>query len=368
MTIASANGTMPGRRRTLANTDGEAQSTLVGTEACMQQLRSKIDRIGNRDCTVLICGESGTGKELVARHIHAKSRRASGPFVTVDCTTLRDTLFESQLFGHCRGAFTDAKEATLGLVRSADGGSLFLDEIGELQPNVQAKLLRCIQEGIVVPLGTVEPIHMDVRIIAATHRDLKEMVEKGMFREDLYYRLDVVRIEVPPLRVRQGDIVPLAEHFLARQARIYDEPVKTLSPRAKAALRSYAWPGNVRELGNAIEHTLALGENSHLTPEDFPASIHRVAVQQKSNGANRCSEVISLEAGERCLINRALQAANGNRTRASEMLGVERHRLGRMIRRHGLDTAGRSGVPQLARVSDDCPCGRACPLRALSAE
>ncbi|UCC30500.1 MAG: sigma 54-interacting transcriptional regulator [Phycisphaerales bacterium] len=322
--------------------DRSLPTRIVGSAACVTQLKSNIEVVGTRNCTVLICGESGTGKELVAQHIHAASPRAAKPFITVDCTTLRDTLLESQLFGHVKGAFTGAERSTLGLIRAADQGTVLLDEIGELTPHTQAKLLRCIQEKAVLPVGAVEPIPGDVRFIAATHRDLKKMVDEGEFREDLYFRLNVVRLDVPPLRTRPGDIIPLAEHFLLQHGAVYGEPVKALFPDAKAALENYEWPGNVRELRNAIEHACVFSGGSFITVGDLPQVLRAPPTPEKSNGNGsngkngRNGKVVPLEVAERSLIKRALRATAGNQTRAAEMLGVERHRLGRMLRRHGL--------------------------------
>jgi len=314
--------------------NGKPAPRIIGTHACVNRLRSTINAICNRNCTILICGESGSGKELVARQIHAAGPRARGPFITADCTTLRDTLFESQLFGHVKGAFTGADQATLGLFRAADGGTLLLDEVGELEPHIQSKLLRCIEEGAVVPLGAVKPLPVDVRIIAATHRDLKDMVRRGSFREDLYYRLNVVRLDVPPLRDHRSDIIPLAEHFLAQHAEVLGEPVKTLSPDAKLALEDYSWPGNVRELRNVIEHACVFSENGSVTRAYLPAALRQVG---NNHETIRHGEITTLEAAERSLIERALRAAGGIQVRAATMLGVERHRLARMIRRHGLE-------------------------------
>lgn len=308
---------------------------LIGTAGCVQELRARIAAVSKRTCTVLILGESGTGKELVARHIHACSDRPAGPFVPVDCTTLHDTLLESQLFGYEKGAFTGAEHATLGLFRAADGGTLFLDEIGELSPHSQAKLLRCIQEAAVVPLGGVQPIPVDVRIVAATHRDLHRMVRDGQFRADLYFRLNVVKFEVPPLRDRRTDIVALAEAFLQQQATIYDEPLKRLSPDALAALVAYDWPGNVRELANAVEHAFVLSVGQVVTAEDLPDGL-RAACGPCLGTTD--GEIPSLEAAERLLIIRALRAAGGHQARAAEILQIERHRLSRKIRRYGLQS------------------------------
>jgi transcriptional regulator with PAS, ATPase and Fis domain len=289
--------------------------------------------VGHRNCTALIQGASGTGKELVARHIHATSTRAQRNFVAVDCTTLQDTLLESQLFGHKRGAFTGAEESTLGLIRAANAGTLFLDEIGELTLTMQAKLLRCIQERAVVPVGAVAPVPVDTRMLAATNRDLAAMVRRGQFREDLYFRLDVVRVIVPPLRKRPADILPLAEHFLAFFADLYGEPCKRLAPVVAAAFQAYGWPGNIRELRNAIEHSLVLSSSSEIELADLPPAL-QCAARRACHPAGR--RVIPLRDIERIMLRRALRAAQGNKTLAAEMLGVERHRLTRMIARHGL--------------------------------
>ncbi|MFT3687186.1 MAG: sigma 54-interacting transcriptional regulator [Phycisphaerales bacterium] len=208
-----------------------APRPMVGAGPAMQQLRSMIDAVAPRDCTVMIHGESGAGKELTARTIHLQSRRCTGAFVAVDCTGLRDTLLESQLFGHVKGAFTGADAPSLGFIRAADGGTLFLDEIGELELKTQAKLLRCIQERCVVPLGSVKPVPVDVRVVCATHRNLREMASKGEFREDLLFRLDVVQVKLPSLRERREDIAALAGHFLGQLADLYGEEPRGLSER-----------------------------------------------------------------------------------------------------------------------------------------
>ncbi len=306
---------------------------FVGHSADVEVLRHLIDAVSGRMCTVLICGESGTGKELVARQIHASGLRASGPFVPVDCATLSDTLIESQLFGHEKGAFTGADRASLGFFRAADGGTLFLDEVGELPAAMQSKLLRCLEEAAVVPLGGVEAVPIDVRVLAATHRDLKAMVARGEFREDLYFRLNVVRIEVPPLRTRKSDLVCLAEHFLKRQAELYDERLKTLSSDALSALMAYDWPGNVRELANAIEHAYVLSGDDTITARDLPAFVQAASVSDLAAGDG---PVVPLAVAERVLITRALQAANGNQSRAAAMLQIDRRRLYRKIRSYGL--------------------------------
>ena len=306
---------------------------LVGTAPVMARLRKVIEAVAWRDCTVLIQGQSGTGKELVARTLHATSRRAAGPFIAVDCTGLRDTLLESQLFGHVRGAFTGAEQNTLGFFRAADGGTLFLDEIGELETKTQAKLLRCIQERAVVPLGGIKPVPVNVRVLAATHRDLRQMVTRGEFREDLYFRLDVVRIETPPLSKRPTDVLPLAEHFLRLLAELYEEPAKVLSEEAKELLRGYSWPGNVRELANAVEHAVVFAIGGTLTHMDLPERL-RAGIVPGANPAD--GPIVTLESAERTLIARALKATDGNQSKAAEILCIDRRRLSRKITRYGL--------------------------------
>lgn len=319
-----------------AGSGGGAGPQLVGTSPAMARLRKLIAAVAGRDCTVLVQGPSGAGKELIARTVHHQSRRADGPFVAVDCTGLRDTLLESQLFGHQKGSFTGAEQATIGFIRAADGGTLVLDEIGEMDIKTQAKLLRSIQERCVVPLGAVKPIPVNVRVLAATHRDLKAMVSRGEFREDLYFRLDVVRVEVPPLKARPTDILPLADHFLWQLAHLYEEPVKALSPEAKALLKAYPWPGNVRELANAIEHGVVLCSGDEIGIADLPEHV-RGGTPMAATAAD--GPIVTLETAERTLIARALKATGGNQRKAAELLRIERRRLARKIERYGLGTA-----------------------------
>src|SRR4051812_15382971 len=310
---------------------------IVGASVAVQRLRQMLEALGRRECTVLILGESGTGKELAPRQIHAASRRAGGPFVPVDCTTLRDTLFESQLFGHVRGAFTGADRSTLGFFRSADHGTLFLDEVGELEPSVQAKLLRCIQDNAVVPLGGVAPIHVDVRIVAATHRDLGAMITSGRFRQDLYYRLNVACVHVPPLRQRREDVPMLARHALQELARLYEEPPRTLSRDAFAALCAYDWPGNVRELINAVEHAMVFATGDELGPDDLPDAVRAATLPPTVvDTAARADGLTTMALAEQRLVTKALEAAGGNQTRAAKLLAIERHRLHRIVKRYNL--------------------------------
>ena len=322
-----------------------SEPQLIGQSSAMRLLKNQITALARRACTVLLRGETGTGKELAARLIHAGSDRASRPFVPVDCTTLRDSLLESQLFGHMRGAFTGADRATLGFFRAADSGTLFLDEIGELPLQSQAKLLRCIQERQVVPLGATSGIAADVRVIAATHHDLSELVRKGEFREDLFYRLDVATLRLPPLRDRIEDIPLLVQHALDELARLYSETSRIVTDAAMKALMTHDWPGNVRELINAVEHALVFSAPDHALdvadlPEQVRAERPRVSVQ---GGAP--TGLMTLEAAERQLIAAALRAHGGNQSRAAQTLAIERHRLRRRIVQYELTDLVRGFIP-----------------------
>ncbi len=307
-----------------------------GQSDAMRDLRSQIDRIAPRSATVLIEGETGAGKEMTAREIHARSRRATQPFVPVDCTAFSSQLIESQLFGHVKGAFTGAVASALGFIRCADGGTLFLDEIGELPLDVQAKLLRCVQERMVVPVGGVEPIGVNLRIVVATHRDLACMVREGRFREDLYFRLNVVRLTIPPLRQRLDDVVPLARHFLEELARFYDEPAKTISLQAQDALVRYVWPGNVRELRNAMERAFLFCDDRMIDVVHLPAELRERADRHAPAGPDGGELFPSLAEADRVLIARVLSACGGNQSEAARLLNVERHRLRRLITSLGL--------------------------------
>jgi DNA-binding NtrC family response regulator len=309
---------------------------MIGRSAAMEELLGQVQAVAHRRCTVLIEGETGTGKELVARHIHAGSKRSAGPFVPVDCSSLPPTLFESQMFGHVRGAFTGAQHSTQGFIRAADGGTLFLDEIGELPGAAQAKLLRCIQERTVVPVGASKEVGVDIRIIAATHRDLHAMIGREEFRQDLYYRLNVAALNTPPLRQRKQDIEVLVQHFIDELAELYGEPVKSIDHLAIAAMQAYHWPGNIRELSNAVEHAFILCQGPKITTADLPKAIGRC-----ERAATADPQVIPLAQAERELIARALRAVNGNQTKASQLVGIERHRLRRKIVRYGLEALTR---------------------------
>ncbi|MFQ5495296.1 MAG: sigma-54 interaction domain-containing protein [Phycisphaerae bacterium] len=338
---------------------GRTLTRLVGGDARMRVLRRRIAAVAHRDGTVLLCGESGTGKELVARHIHAAGPRANGPFVVADCTTLPETLIASHLFGHVRGAFTDAKQSTLGLFRAAHSGTLLIDEIGEMPLCAQAKLLRCIQERSVVPVGGVNPIDVDVRIIAATHRDLESMVANNAFRADLYYRLDVIRLDVPSLRNHRRDIELLANHFLEEQYLLGHTGASTFSPEALTALQGYAWPGNVRELANVIEHATTFAEGEQLTLADLPEKCRQTAMTPPLDTPCDDPAIPPLQVVERRLLQRALQATSGNQSKAAQLVGVERHRFARMVRRHGLrpliDSFHTAAGPPPAAIAEEGP-------------
>jgi transcriptional regulator with PAS, ATPase and Fis domain len=304
----------------------------------MRSIKQVGAAIARRRSTVLIGGETGTGKEMLARYLHELSDRADQPFIPVDCSALTDTLFESELFGHVCGAFTNAVRDTLGFVRAADGGTLFLDEIGELSLQLQAKLLRVLQERCVVPVGGVKPIPVDVRVVAATNRDLAEMVAKGLFRQDLFFRLNVVGLTVAPLRQRPEDIVPLARHFLAMQAAMYAEPVRQLAPEAVELLQRYSWPGNVRELANAMEHAhvLAVGIES-VGPEALPPQVHAAATTPQPCA----SDSLLLQDVERRTIAEALRRSRYCKTAASRLLGISIPRLNRRIQHLGIPVVAR---------------------------
>lgn len=308
-------------------------SGLVGNSVAMDNLRLQITHLAPRDATTLIRGETGTGKELVARCIHALSSRADGPFIIVDCAALRDTLLESQLFGHVRGAFTDAHSDTLGALRAADGGVLFLDELGELDLAAQAKLLRCLQERAVVPLGAVNPISINIRVLAATHRDLEDMTRNGRFREDLYFRLNVLGIQLPSLRDRRDDIPYLLRHFLGRIAQLYREPAVEFDAPAMATLCSYDWPGNVRELANTAEFAAASSSGGRAGIADIPPYIRRQGI---SVPIPSITHLIPLEQAQRELVQLALRETKGQVSRAAALLHIERRRLCRLARRYGL--------------------------------
>ncbi|MFL5384973.1 MAG: sigma-54-dependent transcriptional regulator [Longimicrobiaceae bacterium] len=295
------------------------------------------ETVGPTDSTVLISGESGTGKEVLARYLHELSGRADGPFVSINCGALPENLLESELFGHVRGSFTGAVRDKQGLFVAAKGGTFFLDEVGEMSPATQVKLLRVLQEREVIPVGATEAVPVDVRIVAATNRDLDEEIRRGGFRSDLFYRLNVITLHLPPLRDRPDDVPLLAEHFLQRFAASRGRKVR-LVPETLEAMQGYDWPGNVRELENALERAAVMTPGEEIGPDALPAKITERAPQplvQASLPPNPTLEII-----ERAYIHWVLQAEGGNKTRAAEVLGIDPSTLYRKLLRYGMETAG----------------------------
>ena len=324
----------------LRSTATEDPSELIGESAPMRRVADRVARVAGADVSVLLTGETGTGKEVVARALHRLSPRAEGPFVAVNCSAIPASLLESELFGHVKGAFTGA-EGRRGLFVESSGGTLFLDEIGEMPSDMQAKLLRALQEQRVRPVGAQEEVAFDARVIAATNRDLEEEVEAGSFREDLYYRLNVVHLPLPPLRARGTDVLLLADHFLRRYAERTGAPVRRIAHSAATALLRHDWPGNVRELEAAIQHALALTRTDALVEEDLPdrvrqgAERRRAEAEVKAEPATAPEQLPSLDEVERIHILRVLKACEGNKTRAAQILDVDRRTLYRKLQRYG---------------------------------
>jgi DNA-binding NtrC family response regulator len=314
---------------------------VVGRSPAMVEVYKTIARVAAGRSTVLILGESGTGKELVARAIHENSPRRKRPFVAVDCGALTETLLESELFGHVRGAFTGAVADSLGLFAEADGGTIFLDEIGDISSALQAKLLRVLQEHQIRPVGGTTWRTVDVRIIAATNRDLAAAVAAGRFREDLYYRLKVVTIPLPPLRERREDIPLLVDHLVRRAARECRKTVTGVSEAALGLLCGYQWPGNVRELAHALERGVALAQHDILTAEDLPAELHRPGPSATPTSDGERPTLAELK---RRYVQRVYEESGGNVSRAAAVLGVDRRSLYRMLQRYGVSPRG--GAPE----------------------
>jgi len=299
----------------------------------MLELFKTVARVAPTRTTVLLEGESGTGKELIARTLHYNSPRAEKPFVPVDCGALPETLLESELFGHEKGAFTGASATTRGLFEAAQGGTCFLDEIGNVSPAVQARLLRVLQEHEVKRVGGTAPRKVDVRVIAATNQPLAGLVQAHRFREDLFFRLSVVTLVIPPLRERGADLPLLADFFLRKVAQATGKGVERISPEALALLSAYPWPGNVRELEHAIERAVILTQNPTLLPADLPPEVQRPGGPAPAPDA----PVLPLRELERRHLLVALERARGNRKRAAEWLGITRRTLYRMAQRYGID-------------------------------
>ncbi|HUU44432.1 MAG TPA: sigma-54 dependent transcriptional regulator [Acidobacteriota bacterium] len=308
-------------------------SDIIGESHAMKKLFGFLHQVAGAEVTVLITGETGTGKELAARLLHRLSCRCNGPFVALDAAAVPETLLESQLFGHVRGAFTDAKTDHRGLFMEASGGTLFLDEIGNLPQALQPKLLRAIQERRVRPLGGNTEIPFDVRLVTATNSDIERAVEEGRFRSDLYFRLNVVHVEVPPLRERGNDILLLAQHFVSECTARMNKPVRGLTPSAAGKLLSYGWPGNIRELQNCIERAVALTGFDELTVEDLPERVRDHKPSHLVFATDDPGRFTTLEDLERRYILRVLSAVGGNKVTAARILGVDRKTLYRKLDR-----------------------------------
>jgi DNA-binding NtrC family response regulator len=302
---------------------------LIGLSPRMQKVYKLIEKVSQHSYPVLVLGESGTGKELVARSIHFSGPRRSGPFVPVDCSALVPTLIESELFGYVKGAFTGALRSKVGLLEAADGGTLFLDEIADLPFDLQAKLLRALQEREIRPVGSNDRVRINVRVIAATNRDLEAAIRSGSFRQDLYFRLNVVQIKLPPLRERKSDIPLLVNHFLEKFSDP-ERPVRSISEDAMARLMAYDWPGNVRELENAIERALALGSGPVLQLADLPSNLH----SSSSDRLPASDELLPLEELERRAIFRALRETGGDKLAAARLLGIGKTTLYRKLKQY----------------------------------
>ncbi|HSS39155.1 MAG TPA: sigma-54 dependent transcriptional regulator, partial [Polyangia bacterium] len=331
------------RRRLVAEqktvpTDGKTQlQDIVGKSPVMLEVYKLVARVAASTATVLVEGESGTGKELVARSIHTHSPRANAPFVPVNCTALTESLLESELFGHARGAFTGAVAAKRGLFETASGGTLFLDEIGDMGPKMQAQLLRTLQDGEVRPVGGTDSIRVDVRLVCATNKDLEDEVKAGRFREDLYFRINVVTVHLPPLRDRREDIPSLVAHFLSKTARRERRAVAAMSPEALRLLTGYAWPGNVRELENAIERAVAVAKGNVVLPSDLPPEVGGAGPVVSGEGGGIIEDRPTLAELERRYIALVLHESGGNKKKAAEKLGIDRRTLYRALERGGED-------------------------------
>jgi DNA-binding NtrC family response regulator len=338
----------------LSSEVGDRYAAIVGDSPQMRAALDVARRVAPSGATVLLLGESGTGKEVIARAIHRWSRRADQPFVVINCVALSEDLLESELFGHEKGAFTGAHQQKRGKLEVAHGGTVFLDEIGDIRPALQAKLLRVLQDQTFERVGGTRPIQTDVRFVAATNRDLRAAVRDGLFRLDLYYRLDVVSVTLPPLRERAGDVPALAQHFLERYRRELKRELHAITPEAMSSLRRYAWPGNVRELENVIERAAVLADGPDVTPQDLPAEIREAGLTDGMTREAARTYHAAVEEFKRGLIASTLRRTSGNRTRAARLLGLQRTYLARLIRDLGLAApaavtavAAGAGVPPI---------------------
>jgi DNA-binding NtrC family response regulator len=309
---------------------------ILTQDSHMQHLLDMARQVAPTDCNILITGESGTGKELFARYLHHHSRRGAGPFVAVNCGAFNEELLANELFGHSKGAFTGAHADKKGLLEAASGGTLFLDEITEMSPAMQVKLLRVIQEKEVLPLGATTPVKIDVRFIAATNRNVQEMVKQGGFRQDLYFRLNVVNLHIPALSARREDVPLLAHHFLLKHAGLMGKAVTELAPDALDLLRAYDFPGNVRELENIVERGVAITTGHGIEPAHLPDDLRELSIRTFRKKAGR---IPTLEQQEQDYIAWVLQEAGGNQTHAAQMLGIDRVSLWRKLKRYEVEKA-----------------------------
>jgi DNA-binding NtrC family response regulator len=323
-------------RRAVADT--QSFDDLVGASPKMTQLYALLEKVAASDASVLVTGESGTGKELVARALHKKGPRAKGPFVAVNCAAMPEALLESELFGHVKGAFTDAKSSKTGLFVSATAGTIFLDEIGELPLGLQPKLLRALQEHKVRPVGGTAEVAFDARVVTATNRDLETMVEEREFREDLFFRINVIQVHLPPLRARGGDVLILAQYFLERIAARVKKRVLGFSPDAAQKLMAYTWPGNVRELENSVERAVALASFDKISMSDLPDKVRAYRSTDIVLSGDDPTELISLDEMDRRYVARVVESVSGNKSAAARILHIERKTLHRMLRRWGAVT------------------------------
>lgn len=305
---------------------------LLGESEPMKSLYDQLTRVATSEASILITGESGTGKELVARSIHDLSSRSEKPFVAVNCAALSETLLESELFGHVRGAFTDARSERRGLFLEAEGGTLLLDELGDMPMSMQVKLLRALEENRLRPVGGDREIEFDVRVLAATHRDLELAVEEGRFRQDLFYRINVIQLHLPPLKARGADVLHLANHYIEQFAQRAAKQVSGIAETAAEKLLSYDWPGNVRELRNVMERAVALTRHDTITLQDLPDKILNHRSTSLFIGGDDPTELVSLEEIERRYINHVLKAVGDNRTQAAKVLGLDRKTLYRRLK------------------------------------
>ncbi len=326
------------RRLRRAVDENRFSGTLVGESASMKRVYDIMSRVAETDATVLITGESGTGKERVASELHRLSKRNQGHFVAINCAAMPEALLESELFGHTKGAFTDARVSRDGLFVQANGGTLLLDEIGDMPVSLQPKLLRALQERTVRPLGSNTEKPINVRVIAATNKDLDELVERGSFREDLLYRLKVIEVAIPPLRGRGNDVLLLAQRFVETFAKQMSKGVMGITTPAAERLLTYSWPGNVRELQNCIERAVVLTQHDRITVEDLPDSVRDHKATRVILDAEDPSDLPTLDKVEQRYIERVIQAVGGNKRMAARILGIDRKTLYRRLERYGVAT------------------------------